>query len=255
MAQGRVHIYNSADIDGVRKAAQAAAQVRKRLCAAVTPGMTTAQIDMLAGEFIRDTGGKSCSLGYEGFPGQICISLNEEVVHGIGTHDRVVQPGDLVSLDITVRLGRFVGDCAATICAGMPAAGLAKELLETTEAALWAGIDAAREGNLVSDIGAAVEGIANQHNFGVVRDMVGHGCGLDMHEPPEVPNYFIRGQSIPLRAGMIICIEPMINAGTWRIVIDRKDGWTVRAADGSLSAHFENQVLITPNQAEVLSHA
>ncbi|MBQ6471870.1 MAG: type I methionyl aminopeptidase, partial [Victivallales bacterium] len=203
MWQGRINIYSGADLDGVRKAAQAAAQVRKRLCDVVTPGITTAQIDMLAGEFIRDTGGKSCSLGFEGFPGQICISINEEVVHGIGTHARIVQPGDLVSLDITVRLGKYVGDCATTVCAGMPATGLAKELLETTEAAMWAGIDVAREGNQVSDIGAAVEGIANQHHFGVVRDMVGHGCGLSMHEPPEVPNYYIRGRSTPLRAGMI----------------------------------------------------
>ena len=255
MGQGRINIYSGADIDGVRKAAQAAAQVRKRLCAVVTPGITTAQIDMLAGEFIRDTGGQSCSLGFEGFPGQICISINEEVVHGIGTHSRVVQPGDLVSLDITVRLGKYVGDCATTISAGMPANGLARELLETTEAAMWAGIDVAREGNLVSDIGAAVESVANQHNFGVVRDMVGHGCGFSMHEPPEVPNYYIRGRSIPLRAGMIICIEPMINVGTWRIVVDRRDGWTARSADGSLSAHFENQVLITKHQAEVLTHA
>jgi len=253
MGRDSIHIYEGAALDGIRGAARASAQVLDRVCSAVTPGMSTADLDMLAAEFIRDTGGKSAFLNYHGYPGHICISLNNEVVHGIGRKDRIVQPGDVVSLDVGVTLNGYVGDNARTVCAGFVPNELAGKLLEVTEASLYAGIDAAREGNLVSDIGRAVQQVAEAAGFGVVRDMVGHGCGRNMHEAPEVPNYYMHGKSPKLEAGMVICIEPMINAGTWKVTFDRKDGWTVRTADGSLSAHFEKQILITKEKAEILT--
>jgi methionyl aminopeptidase len=253
MARGKITIYRPDEIAGVRAAAQASATVLARLCDAVIPGMTTAEVDLLAEEFIRDTGGKSAFLGYQGYPGQICVSLNDEVVHGIGRPDRVIAAGDIVSLDVGVSLGGYVGDNARSICAGQEPSGVAADLLRVTEEALQAGIAQAREGRCVNDIGQAVEQVAKRAGFSVVRDMVGHGCGRHMHEPPEVPNYRQPGRSPSLRAGMILAIEPMINVGTWRINIDRHDGWTVRSADGSLSAHFEHQILITQKQAEVLT--
>jgi methionyl aminopeptidase len=253
MANGRIHLYSPAEADGVRLAAQASAIVLARLCEAVTPGMTTADLDRLAECFIRDTGGKSAFLGYHGYPGQICVSLNHEVVHGIGRPDRFIAAGDLVSLDVGVTIGGYVGDNARTVCAGGQPRELAARLMQTTEEALQAGIAQARPGNCLNDIGDAVEKTARAARFEVVRDMVGHGCGKNMHEPPEVPNYRVPGKTPALLPGMILAIEPMINAGTWRITIDRKDGWTVRTADGALSAHFEHQILITENDPEILT--
>ncbi len=253
MVSGKIRLYEGAELEGVRAAAAASAEVLARLCDAVEPGMSTLDMDHLAEAFIHDTGGKSAFLGYHGYPGQICISLNNEVVHGIGRADRIIQKGDVVSLDVGVTVGGYVGDNARTVCAGGQPEGQVAELLTVTRDALMAGIDAAREGNTINDIGGAVEDLAKKHGFGVVRDMVGHGCGKVMHEPPEVPNYRIHGHSPTLKAGMIIAIEPMINVGTWRIVFDREDGWTVRTADGSLSAHFEHQILITKNNPEILT--
>ena len=253
MVFGKVNIYSGKDLDGIRLAAYASAQVLDRVANAVVPGMTTAEIDMLAAEFIKDTGGKSCFLGYHGYPAHICISINNEVVHGIGSPTRIVQPGDLVSLDVGVTIGGYCGDNARTVCAGPFCSELGQRLMDTTKAALEAGIEQAVEGNTINDIGKAVETVAHNAGFEVVRDMVGHGCGKQMHEPPEVPNYFIRGRSPVLKAGMVIAIEPMVNAGTWRISIDRKDGWTVRTLDGSLSAHFEHQVHITKDKPEILT--
>ncbi len=253
MGRDTINIYDGPALQGIRSAAGASALVLDRLCNAVRPGMTTADMDMLAAEFIRETGGKSAFLNYHGYPGHICISLNNEVVHGIGRRDRIIQPGDVVSLDVGVALNGYIGDNARTVCAGFAPNETAARLLETTQAALIAGIDAAVEGNRVCDIGRAVQQVAESAGFGVVRDMVGHGCGKAMHEAPEVPNYFINGKSPALKAGMVICIEPMINEGTWKVTFDRKDGWTVRTADGSLSAHFEHQILITKDKAEILT--
>jgi methionyl aminopeptidase len=252
MATGKINIYEGKDLEGVRAAAQASAYVLDRTAQVVVPGMSTADIDMLAAEFIKETGGKSCFLGYNGYPAHICVSINNEVVHGIGRPDRFVQPGDLVSLDVGVTIGGYCGDNARTVCAG-PCSELGQRLMDTTKEALEAGIEQAVEGNTINDIGSAVEHVARRAGFSVVRDMVGHGCGRRMHEPPEVPNYFIRGNSPVLKEGMILAIEPMVNVGTWRIVIDRVDGWTTRTADSSLSAHFEHQVLVKKHKAEVLT--
>lgn len=249
----RIAIYKENEIEKIRLAAQAAAQVLDRLCQAVQPGMSTLDLDNLAECFIRETGGRSGSLNYHGYPRQVCISLNDEVVHGIGRADRIIQFGDLVSLDVVVALDGYYGDNARTVCAGGEPDPLARRLLEATEAALQAGIEAAQEGNTVNDIGAAVQRVAEGAGFQCVRDMVGHGCGRHMHEPPEVPNFRQRRKTPRLEPGMVLCLEPMVNAGTWEIEIDRQDQWTCRTLDHSPSAHFEHQVLITRKKPEILT--
>jgi len=249
----QIVIYGEQEIAGIRRAARESAKVLEQLAEAVHPGMTTGEVDRLAKTFIAETGGTSAFYHYHGYPGQICISINEEVVHGIGRDDRIIMPGDIVSLDCGVAIGGYVGDNALTICAGMPPTGVKARLLEVTERSLMAGISQAVEGNCVCDIGTAVEKVVREAGFSVVRDMVGHGCGRTMHEAPEVPNYRMPGHSPALKAGMVICIEPMVNVGGWRIEVDKKDQWTVRTLDGSLSAHFEHQILITKDEPEILS--
>ena len=249
----KINIYKGSDLEGVRVAAQASAYVLQRLCDAVTPGMSTLDLDRLAAEFIKETGGKSAFLNYHGYPAQICCSVNEVVVHGIGRADKVINPGDIVSLDVGVTVGGFTGDNARSVIAGGVSTPLKDKLLEATRSSLEAGIAAAVPGNRVCDIGAAVEKVVKAAGFSVVRDMVGHGCGRKMHEDPQVPNYKLPGFSPELKPGMILAIEPMVNVGTWRITIDKEDGWTVRTADGSLSAPFEHQILITQKEPEVLT--
>ena len=249
----KINIYKGSDLEGVRVAAQASAYVLQRLCDAVTPGMSTLDLDRLAAEFIKETGGKSAFLNYHGYPAQICCSVNEVVVHGIGRADKVINPGDIVSLNVGVTVGGFTGDNARSVIAGGVSTPLKDKLLEATRSSLEAGIAAAVPGNRVCDIGAAVEKVVKAAGFSVVRDMVGHGCGRKMHEDPQVPNYKLPGFSPELKPGMILAIEPMVNVGTWRITIDKEDGWTVRTADGSLSAHFEHQILITQKEPEVLT--
>lgn len=248
-----INIYKGEALEGVRRAAQKSAYVLAKLCETVVPGMSTLDVDRIAADYIRETGGKSAFLNYHGYPGHICCSINDVVVHGIGRPDVIIQPGDIVSLDVGVTVDGYTGDNARSIVAGGVFTDLSKRLIETTRDALTKGIDAARAGNRVSDIGAAIEKHVVANGFSVVRDMVGHGCGKDMHEDPQVPNFKTLGPSPMLKEGMILAIEPMVNAGTWKIEIDRKDKWTVRTKDGSLSAHFEHQVLITTHEAEVLT--
>jgi len=253
MASRQVVIHSEQEIVGIRTAAQAAARALDELCAAVRPGMSTLELDELAGERIRATGGASAFLGYHGYPGQICISLNEEVVHGIGRADRVILPGDLVSLDVGVILDGFIGDNARTICAGCEPAPGQQALLDATREGLAAGIAAAVNGNFVNDISRAVEEVVAGYGFTVVRDFVGHGCGTALHEAPEVPNFAQRHRGARLQPGMVLAIEPMVNQGTHRVNVDPNDKWTVRTADGALSAHFEHMVLITKDTAEILT--
>lgn len=253
MTPRQVIIHSEREIPGIRLAAQAAARVLDELCAAVRPGMSTLELDELAGERIRATGGGSAFLGYHGFPGQICISLNEEVVHGIGRADRVILPGDLVSLDVGVRLDGFIGDNARTLCAGREPSPGQQALLDATREGLMAGIAAAVNGNFVNDISRAVEQVVVNCGFAVVRDFVGHGCGTALHEAPEVPNFAQRQRGARLQPGMVLAIEPMVNQGTHRVNVDPGDKWTVRTADGALSAHFEHMVLITQDNAEILT--
>ena len=247
-------IHTAEEISRIRVAAAATAEVRDQLRELAYPGMTTLELDQLAGRLIADRGGRSAFLGYYGYPGQICISVNEEVVHGIGRADRVLQDTDIVSIDIGVEIDGACGDTALTFGfdeKNMPES--TRHLLEHTHKALLAGLAAARAGRYVRDISAAIEQVAKRAGLGVVRDYVGHGCGIKLHEPPEVPNFVSPSRGPRLEPGMVLAVEPMFNQGTFKVVLDRDDGWTVRTRDGSLSAHFEHMVLITEHEPEILT--
>ena len=253
MPSRQVVIHTGRELPGIRVAAQAAALVLEQLCGAVRPGVSTLELDQLDGKLIADTGGTSAFHGYLGYPAQTCISLNEEVVHGIGQATRIIVPGDLVSLDVGVQLDGFIGDNARTVCAGIEPTPEQESLLSATREGLAAGIAAAQGGNYVNDISRAVEESVSKNGFGIVRDFVGHGCGTKLHEAPEVPNFAQRARGARLQPGMVLAIEPMVNAGTHRVVVDPIDKWTVRTADGAPSAHFEHMVLITKDNAEILT--
>ena len=245
-------IHTEEEICGIRKAAQAAATVKNRLAEMIRPGITTKDVDNMAAAMIASVGGVSAFLGYRGFPGQLCVSLNDEVVHGIGSPDRMIVTGDVVSLDVGVALDGYIGDNAVSVfVGGEPDTEIAR-LLRGTEESLAVGIEAAIAGNYVGDISSAVEKVAKRNALGIVREYVGHGCGVNLHEPPEIPNYRTREKGPMLRPGMVLAIEPMLNLGR-RNVITEKDGWTVRTSDGSISAHFEHMVLVTESNPEILT--
>ena len=245
-------IHTPDEISRIRRAARASAWLRDKVAAAARPGMSTWELDQIAGAFIRESGGKSAFLNYCGYPGNICISLNDEVVHGIGVPERIIQDEDLVSIDVGIEIDGAVGDTALTFSFA-PLSPAKRNLMEGTQQALAAGIAAARRGSYVSHISHAVETVAKKRHLGVVTDYTGHGCGMKLHEPPEVPNFTGWGRGAPLLPGMVICIEPMFTAGDWHISVDRNDRWTVRTRDGSDSAHFEHMVLITDNEPEILT--
>jgi methionyl aminopeptidase len=216
---------------------------------AVAPGITTEDLDRIAEEEIRRRGARPAFVGYRGYPKTLCTSVNDEVVHGI-PGPRRLKAGDIVGIDCGAVVGGYFGDAARTLPVG-PIDPERASLLERTRKGLEAGIAAAKPGNRVSDIGAAVEAVAIPHGYGVVRDFVGHGVGTALHEEPQVPNYGPGGRGSLLRAGMVIAIEPMFNLGRAEVSTD-KDGWTVRTRDGSPSAHFENTVVIGAHGAIVL---
>ncbi|HXM77655.1 MAG TPA: type I methionyl aminopeptidase [Thermoanaerobaculia bacterium] len=216
---------------------------------AVAPGITTEELDRIAEAEIRRRGAKPAFVGYRGYPKTLCTSVNDEVVHGIPTTRALVE-GDIVGVDCGAVVGGYYGDGARTFPVGRIDAETSK-LLEVTRKGLEAGIAAARPGNRVSDIGAAVEAVAIPHGYGVVRDFVGHGVGTALHEEPQIPNYGPGGRGNLLRAGMVIAIEPMFNLGRPEVTTD-SDGWTVRTRDRSVSAHFENTVAIEGDGAVVL---
>jgi len=246
-------IHKPEDITRIRAAARAAALAREQIAAAVQPGMNTKELDNIAGSIIRGLGGTPAFFGYRGFPANICISINDEVVHGIGTPDRFILKGDVVSIDVGVLLDGAVGDTAKTVYAGdLPMPADVERLIEKTYLALVAGIRAARNGAYIEHISRAVEETAKAAKLGVVRDYVGHGCGLKLHEPPEVPNFLSNTKGVLLRPGMVLAIEPMLNLGSYRVYVDN-DKWTVRTADGTKSAHFEHMILITERNPEVLT--
>ncbi|MGD9896732.1 MAG: type I methionyl aminopeptidase [Candidatus Methylacidiphilaceae bacterium] len=245
-----IPIKRGKDIDGMRLSGRLVAEVVDALRSVLAPGIRTAEIDRYAAELISARGGKSAFLGYRGFPGTICISVNDEVVHGIGG-DRMLQYGDLVKLDVGLIKNGWVGDTAATFSIGMGESADLK-LMEVTRQALWEGIALAREGNRIGDIAAAIEGCARTHGFEVVREFVGHGVGRKLHEEPQVPNYGRPGTGPKLKAGMTLAIEPMINAGGAGVRL-LSDGWTVVTTDGRRSAHFEHTVLVTTREPEILT--
>ena len=236
--------------EAVRRACHIASDVLQSLIDVVKPGVTTIELDEFAAEQTHVRGARSAFLGYRKFPRHTCISVNEEVVHGVAGM-RSLTFGDIVSLDVGVIFEGFVGDVARTVAVGgctLPA----QQLMDVTNAALHAGIGKAQAGNRVADISREVQRVVEGAGYSVVREFVGHGVGRSIHEDPQVPN-FVDGKSSPrLRAGMTIAIEPMVNAGK-AAVRELNDGWTVVTADGSLSAHFEHTVLVTDGSAEILT--
>lgn len=238
------------EIEKIRAAAELVATTLRELEGAVRPGVTTAELDGLAERFIRGYGGRPAFLGYRGFPASICPSVNEEVVHGI-PGPRVLREGDIVGIDVGVELDGFYGDAARTFAVGT-VSDEARRLMEVTRDALTEGIAQARPGNRVGDISNAVQRHVESHGYSVVRALVGHGIGRDMHEEPAVPNFGAPGRGLRLWSGLVLAIEPMVNAGGHEVVT-RPDGWTVATKDGSLSAHFEHTVVVGPDGPEILS--
>jgi len=237
----------------MRPAGWVAGKVLDEIAAFVKPGVTTRQIDNFAAERIKSYDGKSAFLGYRKFPCHTCLSVNDEVVHGIAS-ERELKFGDIVSVDVGVVYKGFIGDTARTVAVG--GCGVAAQrLLDVTEQSLYLGIAQARPGNRVLDISLAVQRYVESNGFSVVREFVGHGVGRTMHEEPQVPNFDEGKKSSPkLKPGMTIAIEPMVNVGRPDVKI-LKDGWTVVTQDGSLSAHFEHTVLITDGEPEILTWA
>ena len=216
----------------------------------IKPGITTLQLDKIANEFIRDHGAIPTFLGYNGFQNSICASVNENVVHGIPNKKPLVE-GDVVSIDCGTLLRGFCGDSAYTFCVGDVSPEV-KQLLKTTRESLYKGIEQAEEGKRIGDIGSAIQTYCESHGYSVVRELVGHGIGRQMHEPPEVPNYGRRGTGPLIKNGMCLAIEPMINMGSKNVVFE-DDGWTVRTKDRKASAHFEHTVAIRNGKADILS--
>jgi methionyl aminopeptidase len=249
-----IPIKNAREIDKMRDACRTASSILERVVDLVRPGITTKEVDQAAADLMQEAGVKSAFLGYRlghrVFPGNICISINEEIVHGIGSQRRV-QYGDIVKLDIGVIQDGWVGDTAYTVAVGM-IDNRTEQLLRVTETALRRAISIASEGVRLGDVCAEIEAEAVANRFSVVREFVGHGVGRKLHEEPQVPNYGKRGSGPRLKAGMTLAIEPMINAGTSAVRL-LQDGWTVTTADGQPSAHYEHTVLITKDAPEILT--
>ena len=238
------------DLDSMRPACAVAATVLGETAAFIKPGLTTRQVDEFAAKRIKQHGARSAFLGYRKYPCHMCISVNDEVVHGLAG-DRELHFGDIVSLDVGVFYKGFVGDTARTVAVG-GCGVVAQRLMDVTERALYEGIAAAVAGNRVTDISRAIQTYVEGHGFSVVREFVGHGVGRSMHEEPQVPNFVDPKSNQQLRPGMTLAIEPMVNAGQPGVKI-LKDGWTVVTQDGLLSAHFEHTVLITETEPEILT--
>lgn len=248
-----ISIKSQKEIELMREAGRILAITHEEMRKALKPGMTTYDIDKLGEEVIRSYHCEPSFLNYQGYPASVCVSVNDEVVHGIPSKNRVLQDGDIVSLDAGVIYKGYHSDSARTYGVG-EISDMAKYLIEATKQSFFEGLSAARAGNHVRDIGIAVESYADECGLGVVVDLVGHGVGKNLHEEPEVPNFATRRRGPKLKAGMTIAIEPMITLGDYEVKW-MPDGWTVVTADKSLAAHYENTILITDGEPEILSGA
>lgn len=246
----KIIIKNAREIEQMRLAGRLAAEILEKTADFVRPGVTTGEVDRYAAELMRESGCKSAFLGYRKFPGNICISVNEEVIHGIGGARRV-QYGDIVKLDIGIFRQGWVGDNATTVAVGIIAPEV-QALLDATEESLYEAIQFAREGQRLGDVCSAVEGYVARRGYTVVREFVGHGVGRSLHEDPQVPNYGKKGDGPKLKAGMTLAIEPMVNMGRADVQI-LSDNWTAVTADRLPSAHFEHTVLVTKGDPEILT--
>jgi methionyl aminopeptidase len=238
------------EIAKMRRAGRVVAEMHERCTAAAKPGVTTAELDRVAREVLERRGARSNFLNYHGFPAVICTSPNAVIVHGI-PGDYALEEGDILSLDCGAIIEGYHGDAAVTIPVG-PVGDEAARLMKVTEESLWAGIDQIRDGHRLSDIGHAVQTVAEGAGYSVVREYVGHGIGTAMHEEPQIPNYGPAGRGIKLRVGHVFAVEPMVNARGPETVL-MEDGWTVMTADGALSAHFEHTIAVTDDGPEVLT--
>lgn len=245
-----ITIKSPREIEAMRLAGKITAAARAFAGEMVKPGVTTQEIDKAVQHFIEQQGAVPSFLHYNGFPGSCCISVNDEIIHGI-PGKRVLQEGDIVSVDVGAYIGGYHGDCAATFACGTVSEE-AMRLIRVTEQSFFEGLRFAREGYRVSDISAAVQRYVEKEGFGIVREYVGHGIGSKLHEAPEVPNYGEPGHGPRLLRGMTIAVEPMVNAGT-AAIRTLPDGWTVKTRDGKYSAHYENTILITAGDPELLT--
>lgn len=250
-----IELKSSDEIEKMRRVNLIVAEVLEELARNVRPGVSTGELDRIAEALTRKRGGQPAFKGYNVggrvFPASVCISINDEVVHGVPSDGRLLQEGDIVGLDFGVVYQGYVGDSARTVPVGKVGVE-AERLMAVTEQALWAGIDQARSGNRIGDVSAAIQERIEEDGFSVVREFVGHGIGRRLHEEPQVPNFGVRNRGLRLREGMVLAIEPMVNAGTPGVRI-KDDGWTAVTEDGLLSAHFEHSVAITENGPYVLS--
>jgi methionyl aminopeptidase len=250
-ARERIQLRTPDEIARIREACLVVHDVLDELVLATVPGVTTAELDRLARTRARERGAEPAFLGYHGYPASLCASVNDEVVHGIPSEGRVLRDGDVVGLDFGVVLGGWYGDSARTVPVGRVSAEAAR-LLEATREALERAVAAAVPGGRLGDLGAAVQAHVEPRGYSVVREFVGHGIGRRMHEPPQIPNFGVHGTGPALRPGMILAIEPMVNAGGSEVEV-LEDGWTAVTADGSLSAHFEHTVAVTEDGPEILT--
>jgi len=246
-----IHCKSPEELARMAAANALVADILEAVSARVEPGATTADLDEYAERLVREAGAEPAFKGYRGYPATLCTSVNAEVVHGIPSRARPLVEGDIVSIDMGVKLGGFYGDSAVTVPVGRVAPATVR-LLEVTREALWAGIAEAKAGGRVSDIGHAVQTVVEAHGFSVVREFVGHGVGRSLHEEPQVPNYGRPGRGARLVEGMTLCIEPMVNMGEAGVEV-LGDGWTAVTRDGSLSAHFEHTVAIATDGPRVLT--
>lgn len=249
-----VYYKTKGEIDLLRIANQLVGRTHGEVSKMIAPGITTLDIDKVVYDFITSNNGIPAFKGYHGFPGSACVSLNDGVVHGI-PNDTVLKEGDVLSVDIGSIVDGYHGDSAYTYIVGGDSCGSEsdKHLLEVTKESLYRGIEAAKIGNRIGDIGFAIQDyVERQEGLHIVRDLVGHGIGKDLHEDPEVPNYGRRGNGLKIKEGLVIAIEPMVNVGTRNVVQDR-DGWTILTKDNSNSAHFEHTIAITKDGVEILS--
>jgi len=242
---------SSQDIASIRAVARMTAEVLQRAADAVRAGMTTLELDTLIHALITERGAVPCFLNYRGYPNSACISINNEVIHGIPSASRVIQPGDIVSIDVGVNHQKYCGDCATTVAVGAICHDKAR-LLNATRAALAAGVAAARCRGRIGDISHAIQSTVEAAGCSVVRDFVGHGIGRRLHEDPQIPNFGTAGRGTLLRPGHVLCIEPMVNLGAFDVQT-LSDKWTITTCDGLPSAHFEHMVLVTEDGPEILT--
>jgi methionyl aminopeptidase len=245
-------VKNELEVRNMRESGRILSSVLKSLSSKISIGMSTKDLAEIAKNELKPTGGLPTFLGYFGFPDVICISINDEIVHGIPRRNKIINEGDIVSLDFGVTYNGMITDSAISLIVGSAKSKKHEELVKNTEKSLLQGISVVSDGVKVGDIGNSVQRVLEQCGYGIVRDLVGHGVGHNLHEDPDIPNYGHKNSGPMLKKGMTIAIEPMATLGTYKVIQD-SDGWTIRTADGSMAAHFEHTVLITDDGCEILT--